>query len=111
MHCKQCNEQKRETITINKARRKCFGHQLHTLQKAHQALQNRGDATNAKPLHIGVSSVTDMAAIVDGKMVGRRGADKTGDDSAGGLCPPEAVDSGDVGQRPVVYLGALLGVE
>lgn len=52
-----------------------------------------------------------MAAIVDGKMVGRRGADKTGDDSAGGLCPPEAVDSGDVGQRPVVYLGALLGVE
>lgn len=77
----------------------------------HQALQKRGDITNAKPLHIGISSGIDMAAIVDGKMGGRRGAGKTGDDSAGGLCPPEAVDSGDVGLWPVVYLGALLGVE
>lgn len=63
-----------------------------------------------KPVHISARSGADTAAIVDGRMVGKMGSDKTSGDSAAGLCPPEAVNSGDVSQRPVVYLGALLGV-
>lgn len=57
-----------------------------------------------------ISSGTDTAVIGDGEMVGELGSDKTGDDSAGCLRPPETVNSGDVGHWPVVYLGALLGI-